>query len=231
MDEHSATETVAAHELGHVLPDDRLHETLLNLFRHRVDPLARVLHWPSFLRDCESLRRRLAQAQGPLSMQQPVNYYAGPEFVPSQQGPYSNLATQDHQPLYASSSRSITDGSFIALLYTVYYAAAIPVQDSPHPPDLGQNVSIFDLAAAFRNEVTPRVLSLNEHAKVESIPRIQAVVLALVRCFIDGTKFLLIASRWLSRKALTFTSSGSTSAQQFVWHKDLVSTEMGLSLE
>jgi hypothetical protein len=131
------------------------------------------------------VRGKFARAHRPTSLQGVGGYYTASGFEPPQQSLYSHpslVSTRSQSQSYSGPSAIVPDPSFLGLLYTVYYAAAVSIMDSPHPPDLGPNVSAFDLAASFRHEVATRVLSLNENmARSESLTMIQAVLLALVR--------------------------------------------------
>lgn len=165
--------------------DDSLHETLLNIFRHRVDPLVRILHWPSFLEQYRSLRRRrTSHAQGSPNPQYSGNYYPATGFEPTEQRLYSGhpiVPTQGQRPYPDLPADTMHDIAFMGLLYAVYYAAVVSILDSPNQPDLGQNLSAFNLASTFRQEVTTRVFTFDETtARVQSIQILQAMVLALV---------------------------------------------------
>jgi hypothetical protein len=185
----STTSAVLNNEHNPPLPGDQLHEKLLNIFSHHVDPLIRLVHWPSFLERSRVFRQRRASYPhtSPIS-QYPNSYFPGAPFDPSQQVVFPNppvLPSQGQalhpQPVVTASS----DSAFLALLYSIYYAAVISVIDSPTPPDLGQSFSVFDLASTFKREVTSRVLSLNEKvASSESLEMLQALILSLVRIVI-----------------------------------------------
>lgn len=185
----STTNAALHNEHNPPLPGDQLHEKLLNIFSHHVDPLIRLVHWPSFLERSRVFRQRRASYAhtSPIS-QYPNPYFPGASFDPSQQVVFPNPPVVPSQgqalhtrPVVAVSS----DSAFLALLYSIYYAAVISIIDSPTPPDLGQSFSAFDLASTFKREVTSRVLSLNESiASSESLEMLQALVLSLVRIVI-----------------------------------------------
>ncbi|KAF2737800.1 hypothetical protein EJ04DRAFT_86987 [Polyplosphaeria fusca] len=147
------------------LLSDQLHELLLNLFSHRVDPLIRILHWPSFLARAKCFRRRRA-AQIPTD---DARY------------PYFAEAAYDASQQYLESSYpEMLDSTFMALLYSVYYAALVSVIDSPSPPDLGPHINVFSLITTFKREVTNRVLPMNDAvARNQSLEVLQAAVLYL----------------------------------------------------
>jgi hypothetical protein len=163
------------------LPDDRLHETLLNTFRQRVDPLVRLLHWPSFLEQCHAVRQgTVSQNEESSNTQYPSNFFPSTQFDTAQQTLYSNTRIV---PSQNPSSRTMSpDPAFIGLLYSVYYAAVVSVIHGPNPPDLGNNVNPFSLMATFKGEVTKRVLALDGNAsEPQSLQSLQAMTLALVR--------------------------------------------------
>ncbi|KAF2876440.1 hypothetical protein BDV95DRAFT_602419 [Massariosphaeria phaeospora] len=164
--------------------DDQVHDLLLTLFSHRVDPLIRVLHWPSFIERVNEYRRRTTSTMRTSPGSQFSNaYYSVPSFDPSQQGIYPNPPTvrSRDQPGYGP-SRSIvsSEPAFVTLLHTVYYAAIVSVIESPNPPDLGQNIDIMSLAQTYKRVVANRVLALGGNAlRYGSLEALQAMVLAL----------------------------------------------------
>lgn len=182
----STTSASLQNEHSPPLPGDQLHEKLLGIFSHHVDPMIRLIHWPSFLERSRSFRQRRAShaRTSPISPY-PNAYFSGAPFDASQPVVFPN------PPVVPSQSQSIhprpiaatsSDSAFLGLLYSVYYAAVISVMDSPNPPDLGQSFTAFDLATTFKREITSRVLSLNESvASSESLEMLQALVLSLVR--------------------------------------------------
>ncbi|KAF2658318.1 hypothetical protein K491DRAFT_276236 [Lophiostoma macrostomum CBS 122681] len=154
------------------------------------------------------LRGKSSRSHGPTNVQEAGGYYAASGFEQPQPSLYAHQAltsTRNQTHAYSSSSTSIQDPSFLGLLYTVYYAAAVSIMDSPHPPALGENVSAFDLVASFRHEVATRVLSLNENtSRYESISIIQAILLALMA----EPKAFELHFKWLHLGAAIRTAQG-----------------------
>lgn len=166
------------------LPDDGLHDILLNIFRDRVDPMIRILHWPSFLEECRHFRQnKSSQAEGSTNLQYSRSYYSGTVFDASQQEPYQNpsVVGSSAQRLYSSTyTAARTSAAFASLLYSVYYAAVISVIESPNLPDLGSSINAFNLAATFKREINNQVVGLGGVAVEPSLQRLQGMVLALV---------------------------------------------------
>lgn len=165
-------------------PDEQLHDTLLGIFRQRVDPLVRIMHWPTFLEHARAFRRRkLGQIHGSPGGQYTTSFFPDRPYNEIQQALYPppTVQSQNPGPYPASASFSGDDASFTALLFSVYYAATVSVVDSPNPPDLGQNISVLSLASSFKSEVMNRAMSLNEGiARSGSLQMLQAMVLYLV---------------------------------------------------
>ncbi|KAH7132193.1 fungal-specific transcription factor domain-containing protein [Dendryphion nanum] len=152
------------------LLDEQLHETLLSIFRHRVDPLVRVLHWPSFIERARLYRHPAS----PQTHQTGSDQFAGPYFTENQ----FNTPRQNGMQPPGPPHNQQTNQHFVALLYTVYYAAIVAIIDSPNPPELGQDISVFN--HSFKREVMNRVLSLDKRVKLpESLQILQAMVLWL----------------------------------------------------
>jgi hypothetical protein len=182
----STTNPVLQNEHSPPLPGDQLHEKLLNIFSHHVDPLIRLVHWPSFLERSRVVRQRRVSHMHASPISQYSNpYFPSASFDASQQVVFSNpsaVPSQGQELHPRSVLDASSDSAFLALLYSIYYAAVISIVDSPSPPDLGKSFSAYELAATFKREVTSRVLSLNESvASSESLEMLQALVLSLVR--------------------------------------------------
>lgn len=150
------------------LPDDRLHETLLNLFRKRVDPLIRIIHWPSFQERCSTFRsNRGPYSETGYSLQQQGSYQSVP-IVPSQgNSPYPQV------------SGTSPWEDFAGLLYAVYYAAAISLVEDPNRPQIGANINTYSLAATYKQEATTRILTCDPSTR-SSLESLQATILILV---------------------------------------------------
>lgn len=175
--------------------DDRLHETLLEAFSHRVDPIVRVLHWPSFHDKCAVFRRRRrtqmqmsagssytnAYVQDPHYSAPAPSSFADPG-IPSLQGP--TVGANKH------SSRSF-DRAFATLLCSVYYASIISIVHGPNPSDLAQSINAIGLWSALRREMTSRLNIMDESfVQAASMELLQAMVLYLVGDPVD-TRLLL----------------------------------------
>jgi hypothetical protein len=165
-----------------VLPmvDDRLHEILLGVYGQRIDPIVRVLHWPSFLEKCRIFRQgTLAHVQttatpnypGAYAQTSPVTTYTNP----------TNLLPQrstDSKSLMESSS---IGSAFVALLYSVYCAAMASICHSTNQPDLGQNINPVTLWSTFQKEVSSRITLVDgKYVRTESVEMLQAIVLYMV---------------------------------------------------
>lgn len=162
------------------LPDDSLHETLLNTFRCHVDPLVRLLHWPSFLEQCQIFRQRTASpAEERSNSQYSSPFFPSAQFETAPQTMYSNPRIVPSQN--PTSRTKSPDPAFIGLLYSVYYAAIVSIVHGPSPQDLGSNINPFSLMATFKGEVAKRVLALDGSvARPQSLQALQAMTLALV---------------------------------------------------
>lgn len=146
------------------LIDEHLHGILLGIYSNRVDPIVRVLHWPSFLERCNAFR------QGTPVRIQATSYPTA----------FSSGASFDALQPPASAS---TDATFSALLHSVYYAALASIIHCSNPPDLGQNVNALSLWSTFRRETYVRCSCSagGRPAQVESLEMLQALVLYLVQ--------------------------------------------------
>ena len=165
---------------GSPLLDDHLHDTLLGVFSHQVNPLVRIIHWPSFVEQARALRHsRKSQVYPSTVSQYSESYFSAPPFDAAQQGIYPDpsMVSSPGQTIHSRS-----DSAFLALLYSVYYAATLAIMDSSTAPDLGNNITAFDLATTFKQEISTRISALNEDiADSESLEMLQALVLNLVR--------------------------------------------------
>ena len=85
--------------------------------------------------------------------------------------------------LSKGSSESVPIGSgFLALLYSVYFAAMTAIQHSPNAPDVGSNVNSANLCSTFKKEVSTRIgLLQGNYVQAESIEMLQAMVVHMVR--------------------------------------------------
>lgn len=165
---------------GSPLLDDHLHDTLLGVFSHEVDPLIRIIHWPSFVEQARALRHsRKSQVCPPTVSQYSENYFSAPPFDAAQQGIYLEPSMV---PSQGQTIHSRSDSAFLALLYSVYHAATLAIMDSSTAPDLGNSITAFDLATTVKEEISTRISALNENiADSESLEMLQALVLNLVR--------------------------------------------------
>jgi hypothetical protein len=160
--------------------DERLHEILLGVYSERVDPIVRVLHWPTFLERSRIFRQgTLGHAQttgassysGAYPQASPVATFANPAALLSQR------TTQSKGSVGSGSIGS----AFVALLYSVYFAAMASICHSPNQPDLGQNVNSITLWSTFRKEVSNRIgLADGKYVRSDSVEMLQAMVLHMV---------------------------------------------------
>lgn len=163
------------------LPDDHLHEILLSVFRTGVDPLVRLLHWPSFLLQCQSFRQRMVSQ--PDGSSNAHHYRRDTGFDAARSGEYHvpSAVSAQGQPIHSRASRAVSDDqAFGGLLYSVYYAAVMSVVDSPNPPELGSGINAFNLVSSFKREIDIRVMALDVKP---SIQLLQGLVLVLVSRF------------------------------------------------
>lgn len=227
---HRPETPIASRELREPsFPDERLHETLLRVFHDHVDPLIRLLHWPSFEKQCRAFWKRrslhipvhaqLRMSPGP---QYSTNYFPRPSYETPQTQLYPG--PPDEQPQSQASYENISDTAefdtaFMAVLYSIYYAAAVSLLDNRNPPDLGRNIDAINLVAIFKREITNHVIPLNDGIlNAGSLPILQAIVLYLVSSINEVAKFLLIYSLSLLNLAAPILSfSGSNLGQPFVW--------------
>jgi hypothetical protein len=165
--------------------DDRLHEILLGVYGQRVDPIVRILHWPTFLESCRMFRQgTLPRVQATLAPSYP-NSYAGSSPV----APYA----------------------FATLLYSIYFAALTAIQHTANPPDLGSSVNPTTLCSTFKEEILARTgLVQGTYARAESVELIQAIVIYMVSRSCQTCRNLLTRySRW--RSALLIHSNSGYS--------------------
>ncbi|ORY12068.1 hypothetical protein BCR34DRAFT_307324 [Clohesyomyces aquaticus] len=164
--------------------ENHLHDLLLNVYSHRVDPLIRILHWPTFLKRCRAFRQSSssrARSQSPVpDFSSP--YFPSLPFGTTNQGMLPNtpvVPSQGQVSMAHSATANPSNASFIALLWSVYYAAVLSVMDGPTPPELGPDFHPLALAPSLRKEVVDRVLSLSELIRNPSIELLQASVIVL----------------------------------------------------
>jgi hypothetical protein len=165
--------------------DDQLHNTLLENYFRNVDPIVRVLHWPSFAEKCRVLRQgppsqRLTQ----ISRGHTSAYISGSSANSRQSTPCSSSTDvppparppESHSSLYMPPS-----SSFVALLFSIYYASVSSIIHSPNPPDLGSGVDTVALWSAFRKEAFVRSSTLDsKFVRSSSIELLQAMVIFMV---------------------------------------------------
>lgn len=160
--------------------DDRLHDTLLEAFSHRVDPIVRVLHWPSFQEKCIQFRqRRRSQMQLSTGSSYTGAYVQETQFSAPQPSPFSTSGI----PAMGSEKKGITgsDRAFSTLLCAVYYASIISIVHGPNPSDLAQNINAVGLWSSLRREMTSRLNIMDEtFVQAASIEFLQAMVIYLV---------------------------------------------------
>lgn len=160
--------------------DDRLHETLLEAFGHRVDPIVRVLHWPSFQEKCIMFRqKRRSQMQMSTNPAYTGAYVQDPQFPTSQPTQYTAPAVG---PLGGEKKETASsDRAFSTLLCAVYYAAIISIVHGPNPSDLAQSINAVGLWSSLRREMTSRLNIMDEtFVQAASMDLLQAMVLYLV---------------------------------------------------
>lgn len=170
--------------------DDRLHETLLEAFSHRVDPIVRVLHWPSFQEKCSTFRRRRrSQMQIPVGAAYTGAYVQDPHYSAQQTSPFSSSAIPTIQgPTLGGDKQPSTnfDRAFATLLCTVYYASIISIIHGPNPSDLAQSINAVGLWSSLRREMTSRLNIMDESfVQATSMELLQAMVLYLVSDLAD----------------------------------------------
>lgn len=166
--------------------DDRLHETLLEAFSHRVDPIVRILHWPSFQEKCASFRRsRHAKMQISRDPSYTGTFVQEPQFTATQTSPFPDSAISTlHSPQLGNNKPMSTssDRAFGTLLCSVYYASIISIVHGPNPSDLAQSINAVGLWSALRREMTSRLNIMDESfVQAASVDFLQAMVLYLVR--------------------------------------------------
>jgi hypothetical protein len=215
-------------------PNDQLHDILLNIFRQRVDPLLRLIHWPKFLETCRDYRRKSASQVSTRSTPQYAGgFYPDASFDPSGQLYTQATVMQAQNPgLYTAIPESASsNAAFSALLYSIYYAAIISIIDNPRPPDLGPDINVFNMEAVFRKEVTTRVIRSHEgFAKTASMEMLQAMVLNLVRISINHNSSANLLCSHLRQARSIYSYSGCSLVQQSAWHKLSAFIEMARTL-
>ncbi|KAJ4344582.1 uncharacterized protein N0V89_012326 [Didymosphaeria variabile] len=164
--------------------DDRLHETLLEAFGHRVDPIVRVLHWPSFQEKCNIFRqRRRSQMQMQAGSPYAGAYVQETHYPAPQTSPFTGSAIPTIQsPSLGGDKQSSTsfDRAFATLLCAVYYASIISIVHGPNPSDLAQSINAVGLWSALRREMTSRLNIMDESfVQAASMELLQAMVLYL----------------------------------------------------
>ena len=165
--------------------DDQLHETLLEAFSHRVDPIVRVMHWPSFQEKCSVFRRRRrSQMQIPVGATYTGAYVQEQQYPAQQTSPYTGSAISTIQgPTLGGVKHSGTnfERAFATLLCTVYYASIISIIHGPNPSDLAQSINAVGLWHSLRREITSRLNIMDESfVQAASLELLQAMVLYLV---------------------------------------------------
>jgi hypothetical protein len=171
--------------------DDQLHEILLGIYGQRVDPIVRILHWPTFLERCRMFRQATlsrVQASG-------ASNYPG---VYTESSPVPTFANQANLlPQHGISSKSPPESAsigpaFVALLYSVYFAAMTAIQHSANVPDFGSNVDPVSLCCTFRKDVSARIgLEQGKNVRIESVEMLQAIVVFMVSFLFMRTKNVL----------------------------------------
>lgn len=166
--------------------DDQLHETLLEAFSHRVDPIVRVMHWPSFQEKCSIFRRRRrSQIQMPVGAAYSGAYIQDQHYSAQQTSPFPGAAIPAIQgPTLSGDRQSGTnfERAFATLLCTVYYASIISIIHGPNPSDLAQSINAVGLWSSLRREITSRLNIMDESfVQAASLELLQAMVLYLVR--------------------------------------------------
>ncbi|KAF2441171.1 hypothetical protein P171DRAFT_488738 [Karstenula rhodostoma CBS 690.94] len=186
----TATEVLFEESLGSAteetlrMIDDQLHETLLEAFSHRVDPIVRVLHWPSFEDKCSIFRRRRrSQMQMPVGAAYTGAYVQDPHYSAQQPSPFTGSAIRTIQgPTLGGDKQSSTnfDRAFATLLCTVYYASIISIIHGPNPSDLAQSINAVGLWSSLRREMISRLNIMDESfVQAASMELLQAMVLYL----------------------------------------------------
>lgn len=187
MVEHGGQSTrESVHENVMPMVDDRLHEILLGVYGQRVDPIVRVLHWPTFLEKCRIFRQG-SNYPGAYAEASPTTTFANPASVLPQRGAH---------PKRSIESASI-GSTFVAVLYSVYFAAMASICHSANPPDLG-NVNSITLWSTFQKEVSTRIgVADGKYVRTESVEMLQAMVLYMVWPSVDARQSCanMLASR------------------------------------
>jgi hypothetical protein len=177
--------------------DDQLHETLLEAFSHRVDPIVRVLHWPSFQEKCDIFRQgRRSQMQIPAATSYTRAYVQDTHYSAQQTSPFTGSTIPNIQgPTLGGDKQSNTsfDRAFATLLCTVYYASIISIVHGPNPSDLAQSINAVGLWSSLRREMTSRLNIMDESfVQAASMELLQAMVLYLVSNPVDFSVFIVL---------------------------------------
>jgi hypothetical protein len=148
-----------------------------------VDPLIRLLHWPSFLEQSHAFRQAVL-AQNLELAETPFQRSSYPEsgYGPQQQPHYQRVPMVPSQrSLPRTQAHKISSYSdFAGLLYAVYYAAVVSLLEDPSQPQLGTNINNYNLARTYKREATSRVAPTGTSVN-GSLESLQAMVLMLVR--------------------------------------------------
>ncbi|KAF9730618.1 hypothetical protein PMIN04_010229 [Paraphaeosphaeria minitans] len=164
--------------------DDQLHEILLETFSHRVDPIVRVLHWPSLQEKGSIFRqRRRSQMHMPVGAAYTGAYVQDPHYSAQQISPFTGSTIPTIQgPNLSGDKQSNTsfDRAFATLLCTVYYASIISIIHGPNPSDHSQSFNAVVLWSSLRRELTSRLNIMDESfVQAASMELLQAMVLYL----------------------------------------------------
>jgi len=165
------------------LVDDQIHETLLETFSQRVDPIIRVLHWPSFVERCNAFRNGRPQVEISSGSSFPSAYAQNSSFDPSQAlpfpGPPIAAAPQGAAGRYKHNP-TLTDHALSTLLCSVYYAAISSIIHGPNPSELN-HINVVNIWSAMKKELTSRLNIMDDSfAHSASIELLQATILFLV---------------------------------------------------
>lgn len=167
-----------------ILPmvDERMHDVLLRVYAQRVDPIVRILHWPSFLEKSRSFRERTLVHIQTATNPTYAAVYGEPTPTAAFTSPAAGLA-QHGMPAKGSATLSGSESAFGALLSSVYFAALTSVQHGPHLPELGPCADSVALWSALKKDVSNRTGLLGGHfVQTESVDMLQAMVLFMVCC-------------------------------------------------
>ncbi|KAF2281062.1 uncharacterized protein EI97DRAFT_19444 [Westerdykella ornata] len=163
------------------LPDESLHEILLDVFRKRVDPLVRVLHLPTFLDQYRAFKQTMYQRDEISAQSLPSTYYPVNVLAP-QQGECVNIpptASPHQRSTSKPEALKLPSEAFVGLLYSVYYAAVVTLIEDPNQVEIGHGVDIFNLAATLKREVQERVMRIGTDTPRSSLQLLQGMVLVM----------------------------------------------------